>query len=266
MMLLTTTTARRLLAAGTLAAALLAAGTATRAAEEAPHPPSLGWSFSGIFGTFDKAQLQRGYKIYKEVCASCHSMDLLAFRNLADEGGPGFTEAQVKALATEFQIQDGPNETGDMFERPGIPSDRFPAPFPNENAARAANGGALPPDLSVIAKARAGGADYLTALMSGYAEPPADMKMGEGMNYNTYFPGHQIAMPNPLSDGQVTYDDDAPQTVAQYSRDVAAFLTWAAEPKLEQRHRAGFQVLVFLIVLSGLLYFTKRKVWADVDH
>jgi cytochrome c1 len=252
------------------------------AAEGTPEPPRQTWSFSGPFGLFDRAQLQRGLKVYKEVCASCHSLSLVSFRNLAEPGGPGYTAAQAAAFAAEYKVQDGPNDAGEMFERPGRPADRFPKPFPNDNAARAANGGALPPDLSVIAKARTyergfprfiidiftqyqeQGPDYLVALMTGYADAPAGFNLPAGSHYNKYFPGHAIGMPNPLSDGQVTYDDGAPQTVAQYAKDVTAFLMWTAEPHMEARKRIGFQVMIFLIVFAGLLYFTKKKVWADV--
>jgi ubiquinol-cytochrome c reductase cytochrome c1 subunit len=271
-----------------IAAAVLGFSGAAFAAGETPVPPKQTWSFQGPFGTFDRAQLQRGFKVYREVCASCHGLSYVAFRNLSEAGGPEFSEAQVKALAAEYQIQDGPNDAGDMFERPGRPADRFPSPFPNENAAASANGGKAPPDLSLMAKARTyergfpwfitdvftqyseNGADYLTALLHGYEEAPADFKVPEGGHYNKYYPGHVIAMPNPLSDGQVEYPKNeagqpqAPETVDQYSKDVTAFLMWAAEPHLEARKRLGFQVMLFLLVLSGLLYFTKKKVWARV--
>jgi cytochrome c1 len=271
-----------------IAAAILGLSAPAFAAGETPVPPQLKWSFQGPFGTFDRAQLQRGFKVYREVCASCHGLSYIAFRNLAEPGGPEFSEAQVKALAAEYQIQDGPNEAGDMFERAGRPADRFPSPFPNENAAAAANGGKAPPDLSLIAKARTyergfpwwitdvfmqyaeNGPDYLTALLMGYTEPPAGFEVPAGGHYNVYYPGHIIAMPNPLSDGQVDYLDteagqpQVPETVEQYARDVTAFLTWAAEPHLEARKRLGFQAMLFLIVLAGLLYFTKKKIWARV--
>jgi len=241
---------------------LVAAATPATAAE-GTAPPAMEWSFSGPFGTFDRGQLQRGYKVYKEVCSACHSMHLLSFRNLAEPGGPGFSEAQVKALASQFEIQDGPDDNGDMFTRPGIPSDRFPSPFPNEQAARAANNGALPPDFSVLAKARPHGPDYIHAILTGYKEPPAGFDMRAGMNYNVYFPGHQIAMPLPLSADVVDYPDGSPQTVDQYAKDVAAFLMWAAEPHLEARHRMGFNVMIYLLILTGLLYAAKRRVFAD---
>jgi len=244
------------------------------------------WSFAGFFGAFDKAQLQRGYQVYKEVCSACHSMKLLAFRNLADEGGPNFTVEQVQALAATFQITDGPNDQGDMFQRPGRPSDHFPSPFPNEQAAAAANSGAAPPDLSLMAKAREAergplftildfftqyqeaGPDYVHALLTGFNQtPPAGLKIPDGLHYNPYFlSGPALAMPPPLSDGQVTYSDGSPQTVDQYAHDVAAFLMWAAEPHLVERKRIGFEVLIFLIVFGVLIYLTKRRVWSDVPH
>ncbi len=264
--------------AASLGATILGVGAAHAAEGQIP-PPSLKWSFSGPFGQFDQGQLQRGFKVYKEVCASCHSMSLLSFRNLAEPGGPGFTEKQVEALAAEYKIKDL-DDKGEAIERDGRPADRFPAPFANPLAAAAANGGVAPPDLSTIAKARTyergfpwwiidiftqfqeQGPDYMHALLVGYEEPPQGFAMPPGGNYNKYFPGHVIAMPQPLSDDQVTYDDGAPQTLDQYSRDVSAFLMWAAEPHLVARKRLGFQVMIFLIVLSGLLYFTKKKVWS----
>lgn len=224
------------------------------------------WSFSGPFGMFDRAQLQRGYKVYKNVCSGCHGMRLLHFRNLEESGGPEFSEAAVKALAASVEVEDGPNDEGEMFTRPGKPFDAFPSPFPNENAARVANNGALPPDLSVIAKARAGGPDYIYALLTSYGEPPADMEMTEGMNYNEAFPGRQIAMIPPLGADVVEYTDGSPQTVDQYAKDVSAFLMWAAEPKLEERHKIGFRFMIYLLLLAGLLYLAKRKVWSNLKH
>ena len=280
-------TLQRAFLALTLCAALTAGvvAPATAADEggghDTPQPPREKWSFSGPFGKFDRAQIQRGFKVYREVCQNCHGLTLLAFRNLAESGGPGFTPAQAAAIAAEYKIKDGPNDAGDMFERPGRAADRFPAPFPNENAARASNGGAYPPDLSVIAKARTyergfpwfivdvftqyqeQGPDYLTALLKGYAAPPAGMTMPAGMNYNKYFPGHMIGMPPPIQEGQITYDDGTKGTIDQYAKDVTAFLVWAAEPHMEARKRIGLQVFIFLIVFAGLLYFTKKKVWAE---
>ncbi len=254
-----------------LAAALtVTAGIAhtAQAAEGAVEPKDIEYSFEGPFGLFDRAQLQRGYKVYAEVCSACHSLDYLSFRNLGEEGGPGFSADQVDALAANFvrQVQDGPDENGDMFERPAKASDRFPPPFPNEAAARAANGGALPPDLSVIAKAREGGPAYINSVLTGYEEAPADVTLRPGQYYNVYFPGHAIGMPPPLSDGAVTYDDGSPETLEQYARDVSAFLMWTAEPKLEARRRMGFEVMVFLVIFAGLMYFTYKKLWRDVEH
>ncbi|EAQ36587.1 cytochrome c1 [Nitrobacter sp. Nb-311A] len=257
-------------------------GSTARAAEHGPTPPSVNWSFAGPFGKFDQGQLQRGYKIYKEVCSACHSMNLVHYRNLTDPGGPGFSIAQAEALAAEIQVKDGPNDAGEMFERPGRVADKFPAPFPNENAARAANGGAAPPDLSLMAKARGyergfpqfifdaftqfqeKGPNYIHAILTGFEEtPPEGFELPDGSTYNKYFPGHAMKMPSVLADDQVTYDDGTPQKVDQYAKDVAAFLMWTAEPKLEERKRLGFQVMIFMIILTGLLYFTKRAVWAD---
>lgn len=250
-----------------LCAALFACGVtaAPASAAEEVEVPRQSWSFSAPFGTFDRGALQRGYKVYREACAACHGLDLLSFRNLGEPGGPEFTEGQVRALAAEAEIVDGPDATGEMFTRPGLASDRMPNPFPNEQAARAANNGALPPDLSVMAKAREGGPDYIYALLIGYVDPPADFTLAQGMTYNAYFPGHQIAMPNPLADGMVAYDDETPETVENYARDVSTFLMWTAEPKLEERHRLGFRVLVYLALLGGFLYLTKRRIWARLD-
>jgi cytochrome c1 len=243
-----------------------------------PTPPPQKWSFSGPFGTFDRAQLQRGLKVYREVCQVCHGMKLVAFRNLE---ALGYSEAQVKAIASEYKIKDGPNDQGEMFERDGRPADYFPTPWPNEQAARARYNG-VPPDFSVLAKARTyergfpqfifdmftqfqeQGPDYIHALMTGYEEkPPAGFKLPPGSFYNKYFPGHALAMPPPLTDKRVEYTDGSPTTVDQYAKDVATFMMWAAEPHMEQRKRVGLQVMVFLIVFASLLYFTKKKVWAD---
>lgn len=248
-----------------LALALPAVATAPAAqAAEGVAVPEQQWSFDGIFGTFDRAALQRGYQVYREVCATCHAMDLLAFRHLQDPHGPNYGEEEVKAFAAEATVTDGPNDEGEMFERAGVPSDYFPAPFANEAAARYANGGAYPPDLSLIVKARAGGADYLYALLTGYREPPADVEMNAGMYYNEYFPGHQIAMAPPLYADGVTYQDGTLATVEQMAHDVSVFLTWAAEPNLEVRKQTGVKVILFLLVMTGLLYAAKRKIWADV--
>lgn len=261
-----------------LAAAIagLAAVAPATAADDTPQPPKQKWTFSGPFGHFDRGQIQRGFKVYREVCSVCHGLNLLSFRNLS---GLGYNEAQIKQIASEYKVQDGPNDQGDMFERPGRPADRFPPPFPNDNAARARYG-AVPPDMSVIAKARTyergglwflldlftqyqeQGPDYIVALLTGYENPPAGVTMAGALQYNKYFPGHAIAMPAPLTEKRVDYTDGAPQTVEQYAKDVSAFLAWAAEPHMEARKRMGFQVMVFLLVLAGLMYFTKKKVWA----
>ncbi len=237
------------------------AGQAALAAGKAEPPPSVEWSFNGLFGAFDRAAQQRGFQVFVEVCASCHSLSLLHYRNLADIG---FSEARIKEIVAEVEVADGPDAEGEMFERPGRASDRFVAPFPNENAARAANNGAYPPDLSLMTKARLGGADYLHALLIGYVDPPDGVEMQEGMTYNTYFPGHQIAMPAPLDDDTVEYADGTKATVAQMAKDVTIFLAWAAEPELEERKRMGVQIVLFLILLTGMLYAVKRKYWTGV--
>lgn len=231
------------------------------AASEAPKPPKQEWSFSGPLGTYDRAALQRGFQVYKEVCAACHAMNQLYYRNLE---ALGFSEAEIKAIAAENTVIDGPNDQGEMFERPARPSDRFKAPFPNDKAAAAANNGATPPDLSLITKARHGGVDYNYGVMTGYEPPPAGMQVPSGMNYNKYFPGHMIAMPPPLSEGSVTYADGTPATVPQMARDVTTFLAWAAEPEMETRKRLGLKVLAYLLLMAGVLYAYKRKVWAAV--
>jgi cytochrome c1 len=275
----------RLLSAALVSAALLGTTGAVLAAEAGPTPPRMSWSFAGPFGKFDRAQLQRGFQVYKEVCSTCHGLKYVAFRNLAQPGGLGFSEAQARVLAAEYQINDGPDDAGEMFQRPGRLSDYFPSPAPNDNALRSRFGGALPPDLSVITKARSyesglligildffrqyqeHGVDYVHALLTGYEAPPQGAKVAPTQAWNKYFPGHVIAMVKPLNDGQVAYSDGSPQTVDQYARDVAAFLHWAAEPHLEARKRIGFQAMIFLIVFAGLMYFTKKKVWSQAkDH
>ncbi len=240
---------------------VLAMAAAPGGASEQASPESRDWSFSGIFGSFDRAAQQRGLQVYREVCAGCHSLKLVAFRDLA---GLGYEDNDIKALAAEYEVEDGPNDEGEMFTRPARPFDRFVPPFPNAQAARAANNGTFPTDLSVITKARKGGADYLHALLTGYADPPEDLELQDGMSYNPYFPGGQIAMPPPLFDDGVEYADGTKATVEQLSRDVVTFLAWASEPELEERKRLGIKVMLFLIVLTGLLYAAKRKVWSDV--
>ncbi len=262
------------------------AAVPTLASAEALPAKDISFSFEGPFGVFDRGQLQRGYQVYKEICSACHSMRFVRFRNLSEPGGPEFTPAEVKAIAASFQITDGPNKQGDMYQRPGLPSDAFPSPFPNEEAARAAFGGALPPDLSLITKARSGwegtlatlyttkifkgsgGPQYVYSVLTGFQEPPAGTPPGpEGKQYDPYFAaGPWISMPPPLSDGQVTYGDGTKATVDQMARDVSAFLAWAAEPKMEARKRMGFEVLIYLAVLTVLLYLTKKAIWAKVEH
>ena len=249
-------------------------------AQEQPNPTRQSWSFAGFTGTYDRAQLQRGFKIYKEVCSNCHELHI-PIRTLGQPGGPEFSEAQIKELAASYTVHDGPNLAGDMFDRPGRPSDYFPAPFPNPEAAAAALGNA-PPDMSLLAKARKYergfpafvwdalpipgigmyqelGPDYIYAILNGYTKD-------DDANWNLYFPGHKIAMGKPLNDGQVDYTDGTPTTLPQYAKDVSSFLYWAAEPTLEQRKRVGMRVILFLIVLAGLLYATKKRIWSDVAH
>jgi len=219
------------------------------------------WSFNGPFGTFDKAAMQRGFQVYREVCAGCHSMQYIAFRNFADLG---YNEAEIKAIAAEYDVEEGPNDEGEMFTRPGIPADRMPSPYPNDNAARAGNGGALPPDLSLIAKARANGPDYLYSLLIGYKEAPASMNVPDGMYYNDAYPGNLIAMPQPLYGDDVTYADGADASIEGSAADLTQFLMWAAEPKMEARKRIGVAVVFFLSIFVVLSVMAKRRVWADL--
>jgi len=220
------------------------------------------WSFDGVFGTFDRASLQRGYQVYQEVCAGCHSAQHLSYRNLSEKGGPEFSIEEVKAIAAQFEVTDGPNEDGEMFTRPGRLSDKFVSPFSNVKAAAAANGGAYPPDMSVLAKARKGGADYIYSLLMGYEEAPAGYELDDGVYYNKYMSGQKIKMAEPISDGAVEYADGTETTKAQISKDVTAFLVWAADPHLEARHKIGFKVFFYLIVLLTLVYLSKQKVWS----
>ncbi len=251
--------------------------TISLAAESQKVAKDVKFSFDGAFGTFDREQLQRGFKVYKEVCSSCHSMRLISFRNLS-EGGI-FSEPQVKALAATYTVKDGPDAAGEMFDRPGLPSDRLPSPFGNAEAAKAANGGVVPPDMSLLTKSRPGwygtfnqlwngigGPQYVYSVVTGYEEPDAELakEQPEGKYYNPYFgSGHWIGMPLPLADGQVTFDDGAPNTVDDMARDVSAFLAFTADPNMESRKRTGFMVMIYLAVLSVLLYFVKKRVWAD---
>ena len=223
------------------------------------------WSFEGIFGTFDRSSLQRGYQVYQEVCSGCHSIQHLSYRNLSEKGGPEFSLDEAKAIAAQFEVTDGPNDEGEMFARPRRLSDKFVNPFPNIQAATAANGGAYPPDMSVLVKARKGGADYIYSLLLGYEETPAGYELDDGVYYNKYIPGNKIMMSKPLSEGAVEYSDGTQATEAQMAKDVVTFLTWAAEPNLEARHKMGFKVFIFLIILLTLVYFSKQKVWSRLD-
>jgi ubiquinol-cytochrome c reductase cytochrome c1 subunit len=243
------------LAAGAVTIGSLSAATGSK-------PKAQEWSFHGLFGTFDRGALQRGFQVYKQVCSGCHGLKHMAYRNLT---ALGYSEDQVKAFAADVEVRDGPNDNGEMFDRKGKPSDRFKSPFPNEQAARAANNGAYPPDLSVITKARPHGADYLYALMTGYKEtPPQGVTMPEGMFYNEAFPGHQIAMVPPLAADAVQYQDGTKATVEQMAKDVTTFLSWASEPELEERKSMGRAVIIFLIVLTAFMYALKRKIWSDL--
>ena len=220
------------------------------------------WSFKGIFGTFDRASLQRGYQVYQEVCSGCHSAQYLSYRNLSEKGGPEFSVEEAKAIAAQFEVEDGPNSDGEMFTRLGRLSDKFVKPYPNVEASTAANGGAYPPDMSVLAKARKGGADYIYSLLLGYEEAPTGFELDEGVYYNKYMSGNRIKMLAPLSDGLVEYSDGTQSTTVQMAKDVTTFLVWAAEPHLESQHKMGFKVIIYLIILLTLVYMSKQKVWS----
>ena len=222
------------------------------------------WTFKGLFGKFDRASLQRGYQVYTEVCAACHSMKYLSYRNLMEEGGPEFSEAQAKAIAAQFEITDGPNSEGEMFQRPAKLSDKFVVPYPNAKAAQAANGGAYPPDMSVLAKARKGGVDYLYSLLLGYEDPPIGVSLDEGVHYNKFMYGNKIKMPKPLEDDLIEYSDGTPATEEQMAKDVVTFLMWSAEPHLEARHKMGFKAIIYLTILTLLVYLSMRKIWSRV--
>ncbi len=223
------------------------------------------WSFKGLFGKFDRGALQRGYQVYTEVCSSCHSMKYLSYRNLSEKGGPEFSVEQAKAIASSFEIKDGPNSDGEMFTRPGKLSDKFAMPYENVKAAQAANGGAYPPDMSVLVKARGGGVDYIYSLLQGYDDPPLDITLDDGVYYNKYMYGKKIKMANPLSDGLVEYGDGTNATIEQMSKDVTTFLMWTAEPHLETRHKMGFKVIIYLIILTILVYFSMKKIWSRIE-
>ena len=243
----------------------LLAGTYQVSAAEKTELLKIDWSFNGLFGKFDRGSLQRGYQVYSEVCAACHSMKYLSYRNLSEKGGPEFSIEQAKAIAASFEITDGPNADGEMFTRPGKLSDKFLMPYENDKAAQAANGGAYPPDMSVLVKARKGGADYIYSLLLGYEDPPNGMDLDDGVYYNKYMYGNQIKMAAPLSEGLIEYGDGTEASVKQMSKDVTTFLMWAAEPHLETRHRMGFKAIVYLIILTILVYFSMKKIWSRVE-
>jgi ubiquinol-cytochrome c reductase cytochrome c1 subunit len=223
------------------------------------------WSFAGPTGKFDRSSLQRGYQVYKEVCSSCHSMKYLSYRNLGQKGGPEFSLEEVKAIAASYDIEDGPNRDGEMFTRSGRPSDHFKSPYPNDNASIAANGGAYPPDMSVLVKARPGGSNYIYSILMGYEEKPADFVLEEGVYYNKYMDGNKIKMMNPLSDDLIEYTDGTNASLDQMAKDVTTFLTWAAEPHLEARHKTGTKVMIYLILLATLVYLSMKKLWSRID-
>jgi ubiquinol-cytochrome c reductase cytochrome c1 subunit len=234
-------------------------------AAEPVDPIKVDWSFKGITGKFDRASLQRGFQVYKEVCSSCHSMQYLSYRNLGEEGGPEFSIEEVKAIAASVEIEDGPDSQGEMFTRPGRPSDKFLSPYPNVNASMAANGGAYPPDMSVLVKARPGGANYIYSILMGYEQKPEDFVLDEGVYYNKYMSGQKIKMSNPLSEDIVEYSDGTEASVNQMAKDVTTFLSWAAEPELEARHKTGVKVLIYLILLSILVYLSMKRIWLRAD-
>jgi ubiquinol-cytochrome c reductase cytochrome c1 subunit len=241
---------------------LLMAGGAARAQEEAmPKLPDVKWSFSGPFGTFNRASAQRGFQVWNEVCSACHSMKLMSYRNLA---GIGLSPEQIKAIAASKTVPGEPNDQGEPTTRPGQPSDTFALPYPNDKAARAANNGALPPDHSLIVNAREGGASYIDGLMVGYVDPPKGVKVPDGLYYNKWFPGHLIHMPAPLSDGSVTYADGTKATLQQEAKDVATFLYFASNPHMEERKHMGVRIVGFLALMCGVTYGVKRRIWADV--
>lgn len=248
------------IAAGTLSAVVVGAGYTLHASDYNLHPPKYDWNHSGPLQSLDHASIRRGYQVYKQVCAACHSMEYIAFRHLV---GVSHTEEEARALAEQIQVVDGPDEEGNMFERPGKLSDYFPNPYANEEAARAANNGAYPPDLSMITLARHGGEDYIFALLTGYREdPPAGIDLREGQAYNVYFPGQAIGMAQQLYPGVMEYDDGTPATVAQMSKDVSTFLVWAAEPHFDERKRMGMKVLTVLTIMAGILLYYKRHKWS----
>ena len=243
----------------------LLAGTLTVNSAEKVDLLKTDWSFKGLFGKFDRGSLQRGYQVYTEVCASCHSMKYVSYRNLFEPGGPEFTKDQAKAIAAGFEVTDGPNSDGEMFVRPAKLSDKFVMPFANVKAAQAANGGAYPPDMSVLAKARSGGVDYIYSVLLGYEDPPSGVTLEDGVYYNKYMYGNNIKMSEPLSDDLVEYSDGTTATKEQMAKDVTTFLMWAAEPHLEARHKMGFRAILYLIILTILVYFSMKKIWSRIE-
>ena len=237
----------------------------SNASEQSKELLNPGWSFKGFFGKFDRSSLQRGYQVYTEVCAACHSMKYLSYRNLSQQGGPEFSEDQAKIIASQFEVIDGPNSEGDMFTRPARLSDNFVGPYANEEAAKFANGGAYPPDMSVLVKARKGGASYIYSVLLGYDDPPSDVSLEDGVYYNTYMSGNKIKMSKPLSEDLVQYIDGTKATEEQMAKDVSAFLAWAAEPTLEQRHKMGFKAVLYLIIITILVYFSMKKIWSRIE-
>lgn len=235
--------------------------TSIASANEVLPPKQVTWPFDGIFGTVDRKAAQRGFQVYKEVCSACHGLYNLYYRNLKDLG---FSDAEIKEIAKNYTVQDGPNDLGEMFERPALPSDHVIKPYPNEQAARAANNGAYPPDLSLIVKAREDGANYLYSLLTQYIDPPEHFKLMPGLHYNPYFPGGQLAMPPPLTDGQVTYMDGTNSSIEQMARDVTIFLQWAAEPEMENRKSMGLKVMMFLVIFTIFFVMTKNRIWKNV--
>jgi len=244
---------------------LITMSSISMATEKSANLLSPEWSFKGFFGKFDRGSLQRGYQIYTEVCAACHSMQYLSYRNLSEPGGPEFSKEQAKSIASQFEVTDGPNDDGEMFTRPARPSDNFVSPYANKKAAAAANGGAYPPDMSVLVKARKGGADYIYSLLLGYEDPPSGIILDEGVYYNKYMAGNNIKMASPLSNDLVEYSDGTSATQEQMARDITTFLSWAAEPHMEQRHKMGFKAIIYLIILSILVYFSMKKIWSRIE-
>ncbi|MDE0779474.1 MAG: cytochrome c1 [Alphaproteobacteria bacterium] len=254
---------RRAAAATGLIASVVLVSSSAIAAGGAKHAVAQDWHFEGVFGTVDRASAQRGLQVYLEVCSGCHALKQVAYRNLA---ALGFTETEIKAIAANYEVTDGPNDEGEMFQRPAVVSDSFVSPFPNAEAAKASNNGALPPDLSLQVKAHAGGADYIRGLLTGYEDAPSGTDVPDGLNYNPFFPGSFIAMPAPLAEDGVEYTDGTKASVDQMAWDVVNFMQWAAEPEMEQRKKTGFKVVLFLIILSAVLYAAKRKMWSNLDH